>query len=127
MKPTKCKVFCYDCNRTKMLFETEKKAETFIKFNNNNDEFEKGYTPSRSYFCISCGGYHVTSKPQNDNIKSKTELVLEKYVVVKKQKEEKDKVNKERMEQRKLESKKRKKERNDKIIKEYNDKFKVKV
>ena len=33
MKPTKCKVFCLDCGRSKMLFDTEKKAQTFIKFN----------------------------------------------------------------------------------------------
>ena len=121
MKPTKCKVFCNDCNRTKMLFETEKKAETFIKFNNDNGEFEKGYSPSRSYYCISCCGYHVTSKPQNQNIKSKTALVLERYEVVK----EKDRLNKEKIEQRKIESKKRKKEKNERIIREYNEKFKV--
>ena len=77
-----------------MLFETEKKAETFIKFNNDNDEFEKGYSPCRSYYCISCCGYHVTSKPQNENIKSKTELLLERYEVVK----EKDRLNKEKIE-----------------------------
>ena len=33
MKPSKNKVFCYDCGRNKMLFETEKKANTFLKFN----------------------------------------------------------------------------------------------
>ena len=32
MKP-KNRVFCYDCGRPKLLFETEKKALNFIKFN----------------------------------------------------------------------------------------------
>ena len=51
MKPTKNKVFCKDCGRTKMLFETEKKAENFIKFNKEEIEAESGYGPQRSY-CI---------------------------------------------------------------------------
>ncbi|MCY7360900.1 MAG: hypothetical protein LH629_02360, partial [Ignavibacteria bacterium] len=28
------KIFCNDCRRTKMLFETEKKADNFMNFNN---------------------------------------------------------------------------------------------
>lgn len=34
MKPNKNKVFCYDCGRTKMLFETEKKANCFLNLTN---------------------------------------------------------------------------------------------
>ena len=33
MKPTKNRVYCRDCGRVKMLFETEKQADTFIRFN----------------------------------------------------------------------------------------------
>jgi hypothetical protein len=62
MKPTKSKVFCVECKRYKMLFETEKKADTFMKFNSIDIELETGYSPTRSYYCVYCGGYHVTSK-----------------------------------------------------------------
>ncbi len=45
MKPIKNKVFCKNCGRTKMLFDTEKKAENFIKFNKEEIETESGYGP----------------------------------------------------------------------------------
>ena len=77
MKPTKNRVYCKDSGRPKMLFETENKANTFIKFNSQEIETECGYSPSRSYFCIFCNGWHVTSKTEHINIKSKTEIVLE--------------------------------------------------
>ena len=64
MKPTKNRVFCKDCGRSKMLFETEKKATTFIKFNGEDIEKESGFKPERSYFCTFCGGWHVTSKKE---------------------------------------------------------------
>ena len=35
MKPNKSFVYCTNSNRRKMLFETEKKAENFMKFNND--------------------------------------------------------------------------------------------
>ena len=79
MKPTKNKIFCKDANRTKMLFETEKKANTFIKFNKEEIEIESGKSPIRSYYCISCDGWHTTSKTENTNVKSKTEKILELY------------------------------------------------
>ena len=43
MKPNKNIVYCTDCNRRKMLFETEKKADNFMKFNNDEIEEETGY------------------------------------------------------------------------------------
>jgi hypothetical protein len=60
MKPTKNKVFCNNCNRAKMLFETEKKAENFIRFNKDEIEAETGIVPQRAYYCLFCGGWHVT-------------------------------------------------------------------
>jgi len=45
-----------------MLFETEKKAETFIKFNSDEIAEETGYKPERSYFCTYCGGWHITKE-----------------------------------------------------------------
>jgi hypothetical protein len=79
MKPTKNRVFCYDCGRQKMVFETERKANTFIKFNSDEIEIETGHAPTRGYFCIACNGWHVTSKNEVLNIKSKTEIVLEEF------------------------------------------------
>jgi hypothetical protein len=60
MKPTKNKVFCNNCNRAKMLFETEKKAENFIRFNKEEIEAETGIGPQRAYYCLFCGGWHIT-------------------------------------------------------------------
>lgn len=79
MKPTKNRVYCRDCGRPKMLFETEKKAKTFIKFNSEIIEAETGYAPVRSYYCISCNGWHVTSKIENYTNKSFTEKILDQY------------------------------------------------
>lgn len=54
MKPTKNRVYCRDCGRVKMLFETEKQADTFIRFNREEIEERAGYCPARSYFCYIC-------------------------------------------------------------------------
>lgn len=79
MKPTKNRFFCKDCGRIKMLFDSEKKADTFIKFNSNEIENEMGYKPERCYFCEYCGGWHITSQKEYSNIKSRTERMLDLY------------------------------------------------
>jgi len=79
MKPTKNRFFCKDCGKSKMLFETEKKANTFIKFNSEEIEEETGYKPERSYFCTFCSGWHVTSQKEYLVIKSRTEKILDLY------------------------------------------------
>jgi len=56
MKP-KNRYFCMGCQRPKMLFESKSKADNFLKF--NKDGFDK--TPTRSYFCSFCGGWHISS------------------------------------------------------------------
>ena len=61
MKPTKNRVYCYGCNKTKMLFESKTKADNFIAFNSEGMLEENGKAPVRSYYCEFCGGYHVTS------------------------------------------------------------------
>ena len=78
MKPTKNRIFCYDCGHIKMLFETEKKADTFIKFNVDEIKNQRGYAPIRSYFCIACNGWHVTSK-EEFQAKSLTETIINEY------------------------------------------------
>lgn len=63
MKPKKNKIFCLGCNRTKMRFETEAKADNFIKYNRLVILRENGKAPVRSYYCAFCCGFHVTSNP----------------------------------------------------------------
>jgi len=79
MKPIKNRFFCKDCGKVKMFFETEKKAENFIKFNGGEIEEQAGFKPERGYFCIACNGWHVTHKKENLNLKSKTEKLLYFY------------------------------------------------
>lgn len=82
MKPTKNKVFCKDCGKTKMLFETQKKADNFIKFNQEEILTDAGFAPQRSYFCVFCGGWHTTHLKEEFG-KSKKEIILENYLTEK--------------------------------------------
>ncbi len=63
MRPTKNRVYCYGCQRSKMLFESKTKADNFIAYNSEGMLEENGKAPVRSYYCEFCGGYHVTSNP----------------------------------------------------------------
>lgn len=62
MKPTKNRIFCIECGKPKMLFESESKAMNFIKFNSMEIEQTNGRAPVRAYYCSMCGGWHVTSQ-----------------------------------------------------------------
>ena len=62
VKP-KNRVYCPDCRRQKMKFDSERAAEDFLKWNRNNFE-EK--IPSRIYWCEACCGYHITARPMNN-------------------------------------------------------------
>lgn len=78
MKPTKNLYFCCDCGRPKMLFKTEKKALTFIRFNaeeiaaSNAD----GKAPVRVYHCVACGGWHTTGSIEPPAHSSRMERYL---------------------------------------------------
>ena len=61
MKPIKNKIFCMAIGRPKMLFKTKKNADNCIKFNGNEIFLKSGKKPCRSYYCILCGGWHITS------------------------------------------------------------------
>ena len=65
MKP-KNRVYCAECRRPKIVFETERTALNFIKFNADDIEAERGVRPIRAYFCKSCGAYHVTSQMKHN-------------------------------------------------------------
>lgn len=53
-----------ECQRAKMLFDSKNKAINFIKFNSDEIKNVNGIAPKRAYFCKSCGGWHVTSRPR---------------------------------------------------------------
>lgn len=61
MKPIKNRIFCIECQRPKILFESKSKAINFIKYNSNEIKEDNGVAPIRTYLCKSCGGWHVTS------------------------------------------------------------------
>lgn len=77
MKPIKNRFHCVYSGRVKMLFTTEKKANTFMKFNNDTIESENGFKPIRAYFCICCNGWHLTSKQryERNTITQKNEKI----------------------------------------------------
>lgn len=64
MKPSKNWVYCRDISRHKTIFDTEKKALNFIKFNADAIREETGVAPVRAYYCMFCAAWHVTSKAE---------------------------------------------------------------
>lgn len=61
MKPSKNRVHCSGCNRSKMLFNSKEEALRFIRFNASEIKEQNGYAPYRAYYCVFCGGWHVSS------------------------------------------------------------------
>lgn len=59
-----------------MLFEEEKKALNFIKF--NSGEYEDR-VPVRAYYCHVCMGWHITSKSGNSYVNPIVNDVIAKY------------------------------------------------
>ena len=82
MVPGKNRIYCHNSGKSKMLFEDEKKANLFIKFNAEEIKEKSGYAPVISYFCIACNGWHITSQIKHPNYKSTTEKVLEHFSMV---------------------------------------------
>lgn len=56
----KNRVYCPECRRQKMKFNTEKEANDFIRWNGKNFD-EKA--PLRVYWCEGCCAYHITARP----------------------------------------------------------------
>ncbi len=76
MRP-KNRVMCPECGRSKMLFETETKANNFIKWNGADIDTNGGEL--RSYYCPSCGGYHISSKPYKKCYNTTTDRLIRAY------------------------------------------------
>lgn len=77
MKPTKSRVMCPDCGKQKMLFETEKKAQNFLKFNGDAVNPD-GTREMRVYYCPACCGYHISSHQYKGKGK-RTDRLIEGY------------------------------------------------
>lgn len=67
---------CPDCGRSKMLFETERKANDFIKWN-GDDIVHTGTL--RSYYCPSCCGWHITHMKPSKEYENKTQNLIDSY------------------------------------------------
>ena len=76
MSKPKNRIYCPDCGKEKMLFETEDKANRFIKFNSNDITHGESL---RAYYCIACGGYHISHKPIKTNRQCRSERVINMY------------------------------------------------
>lgn len=80
-------VYCPACHRTKILFETQAKADNFIKFNSEEilrNSWRTHKAPVRSYYCQLCGGFHVTSNPSAEDGKRIDEHINERIEIAKK-------------------------------------------
>lgn len=61
MKP-KNRTYCHLAKKAKMTFTEEKEALRFLEFNTGDPErWGGGKMPVRAYYCVPCGGWHVTS------------------------------------------------------------------
>lgn len=63
-------MFCIAAHRTKMVFESQSKADNFIKFNAEAIAESSKFVPVRSYYCPACAGWHVTHKEENNFFKT---------------------------------------------------------
>ena len=77
MKPRNNRVMCPECFKQKMLFETQKQADNFIKWNGEDIDTNGGEL--RSYYCPACGGYHISSKPYKKVYEHNTENLIKRY------------------------------------------------
>ena len=76
MKP-KNLIWCPDCGKPKQLFETEKKADNFIKY--NGGDIDTNGCALRPYYCPACCGWHLSSKEHKASYDSQTDRLIESY------------------------------------------------
>lgn len=77
----KNRIMCPDCGRQKMLFESEAKANNFIKF--NKDTIENG-DKLRAYYCPACCGWHISHQKFHKDMEGRTDKLIEVYNDLKK-------------------------------------------
>lgn len=93
-KPSKNRFYCPECRRSKMLFESETKANTFIKF--NKDNIENG-NKLRPYFCECCGGWHITHSIYNKNRDRQVKSIIDTHLMSKERTKVRKLLNKEKV------------------------------
>ena len=75
MKP-KNRIYCASSGRSKLLFATEKKALTYVKFNYDEILQENGVAPIRAYYCECCMGWHTTHIMEGSHIEQRIPLKI---------------------------------------------------
>lgn len=72
----KNRIMCPDCGKQKMLFESEAKANNFIKW--NKDDFSNG-DELRSYYCPACCGWHISHQKFHKSMEGRTDQLIDAY------------------------------------------------
>lgn len=72
----KNRIMCPDCGKQKMFFESESKANNFIKW--NKDIIENG-DKLRAYYCSACCGWHISHQKFHKDMEGRTDKLIEKY------------------------------------------------
>ncbi len=75
IKP-KHRVFCREAQKAKILFESEKKAMNFLKWNEDKIPHT---SPLRPYFCSACAGWHITHIAIERAKTDQTDIAIERY------------------------------------------------
>ena len=76
VKP-KNRVMCPDCGKPKMLFESKRKAEDFIKW--NGDSLDVRHENLRAYYCPSCCGWHISHQRHRSAYDLQTDNLIDAY------------------------------------------------
>ena len=76
MSKPKNRIMCPDCGKQKILFESESKANNFIKW--NKDDIENG-DKLRTYYCSACCGWHISHQKYHKDMEGRTDKMIEAY------------------------------------------------
>ena len=81
MSKPKNRIMCPDCGKQKILFESESKANNFIKWNKN--DIENG-DKLRVYYCSACCGWHISHQKYHKDMEGRTDKMIKAYNDLKK-------------------------------------------
>ena len=81
MSKPKNRIMCPDCGKQKILFESESKANNFIKW--NKDNIENG-DKLRAYYCSACCGWHISHQKYRKDMEGRTDKMINTYNDLKK-------------------------------------------
>ena len=76
MPKPKNRIMCPDCGKQKILFESESKANNFIKW--NKDDIENG-DKLRVYYCSACCGWHISHQKYHKDMEGRTDKMIKAY------------------------------------------------